>query len=102
MPYEQARDPFGNTARSMAAPASTALLLSPSDAAELGSYPKALRIYVPLSLGEAAVRVTPVLASDDGPVTLTFLAGVFTEPLAIRKLWSTGTTAGVVVHGYGI
>lgn len=102
MAYEQARDPFAGTSRGIEGPASTALLLTPSDGADLGSYARALRIYVPLSLGAASVRITPALAADDTPVTLTFLAGVFIEPLAIRKLWSTGTTPAVVVHGYGV
>lgn len=102
MSYDREKDPFADRARSMAAPASAARLLTPSDTQELDFYPKALRVYLPLSLGEATIRVTPLLAADDAAVTLTFLTGVFTEPLAIRRLWSTGTTPGVVVHGYEV
>jgi len=100
--YDREKDPFADRARSMAAPASGARLLTPSDTQELDLYSKALRVYVPLSLGEATIRVTPLLAADEAAVTLTFLTGVFTEPLVIRKLWATGTTPGVVVHGYEV
>ena len=102
MAYDRDRDPFTGTSRGIDGPASTALLLTPSDGTDLAIYARALRVYVPLSLGEATVRVTPALSADETPVTLSFFAGVFVEPLAIRKLWSTGTTSGVVVHGYGV
>ena len=46
-------------------------------------------------------RVTPIdAASDDDYITLKFPTGLWIEPIAVRRVWSTGLTAGIEIHGY--
>ncbi|MCA0405379.1 MAG: hypothetical protein LCH39_04435 [Proteobacteria bacterium] len=99
--YDPARNPSASYARSAGDPAGSAIDIVPNDAANLTSYVKALRIYVPATLAEATVRVTPTLAEDDASfVTLRFPAGVSYEPLSVRRVWATGTTPEAELHGY--
>lgn len=99
--YDPVRNPSASYARGAGDPASSAIDIAPSDANNLASYVKALRVYVPASIGEASVRVTPTLAEDDASyVTLRFPAGVSYEPLSVRRVWATGTTPEAELHGY--
>jgi hypothetical protein len=99
--YEPNKNPFATQLRAMGEPAVDVQRLTPSDSADTNPYCKALRVFVPASTEEATVRVTPMLAADDAnTVTLRFPSGVSYEPLAIRRLWSTGTSAGIEIHGY--
>ncbi|NWG26794.1 MAG: hypothetical protein HXY30_20640 [Pseudorhodoplanes sp.] len=104
MPYDPTRDAFASVNASFSAQARLAELVTPSDAADLVRYAKALRIYVPASVagGVGAVRVTPLNAADGDSVTLKVPPGVTIEPLAVRRVWSTGTSAGIEVHAYTV
>lgn len=58
----------------------------------------ALRVY---SAAGCTVRVVPLNAgADTDTVDLSFGAGAFTEPLAVRLVKSTGLSGSPVVHGY--
>lgn len=99
--YNAALDTFSGYARSPDSVALDAAAVAPSDAANLASYAKALRVYVPATMASATLRVTPVHAADDAnTVTLSFISGVHYEPLAVRRVWATGTSAGIEIHAY--
>lgn len=101
--YDPQKDGAASLARGSCSPGGVAARLMPNDVDDLVIYPKALRVYVPSSLGEATLKVTPLMAADDAAtVTLKFPAGLFYEPLGIRKLFATGTTAGIEIHGYTV
>lgn len=107
MAYSQTRDTMTRTDGST--PGRNITLITPDDANDLATYPKALRVYVPAAISEATLRVTPARAAaeanaaDQTPsVLLKFPSGVTVEPLQVRKVWAADLTAGgVVVHGYG-
>jgi hypothetical protein len=48
------------------------------------------------------VTVTPKRGSDAAPVTFKFPPGVFQLPLSVRRVWATGTTAGIEIHAYSM
>ncbi len=103
MPYDQASDRFHGSSASPSAPARACVAVTPSDASNLAAYAKALRIFVPddISGGVATVVVTPLLAANDvDTVTLQVPPGVSIEPLAVRRVWATGTSAGIDIHAY--
>jgi hypothetical protein len=52
--------------------------------------------------GVGNVKVTPLNAADGDSVTLKALPGVTIEPLAVRRVWSTGTSAGLEIHAYTV
>ena len=91
------------SALALALPARACVAVTPSDAANLAVYAKALRVYVPANIsgGVATVVVTPLLAASDGDtVTLSLPPGIAIEPLAVRRVWATGTSAGIAIHAY--
>ncbi len=101
--YLPQNDPNASRSRSAAEPAGDAVLIIPNNAIDLPAYAKAMRVHVPATLSEASLRVTPTLAKDDSlHVTLRFPSGLFYEPLSVRKVWATGTTAGIEIHGYTV
>lgn len=105
MPYDPTRDMFASTNASFSSPARLAELVTPSDSEDLARYAKALRIYVPASVagGIGSVRVTPLkAAADSDTVTLKALPGISIEPLAVRRVWATGTSAGVEIHALSV
>ena len=82
-------------------PATEALLVAPSDGADLPVYAKALRVFVPASLSQATLRVTYIDAPGDSDIVdLTFPPGLTVEPSAVRRIWASGTTPGLVIHAY--
>ena len=105
MAYDPTKDTYRNQSASFASQARLGVAVTPSDSQALATYAKALRIYVPSSVagGVATVRVTPVQAANDtDTVTLSFVPGVAIEPMAVRQVWSTGTTSGVEIHAYTV
>lgn len=95
--YDSSHDIFSLVAASATSPARLATLVTPSDTANLAPYAKALRVYA--ATGPATIRITPLRAADDDDtVTLTIVAGVTIEAIAARRVWSTGTSAGLVIH----
>jgi hypothetical protein len=103
MSYDPSKDPFHDTSASPVTPATLCMAVTPSDSTDIEPYPKALRIYVPADVdgGVGSVKVTPKRAADDAPVTLKYPPGVYQLPLSVRRVWATGTSAGVEVHAFG-
>ncbi|MCA0399822.1 MAG: hypothetical protein LCH38_03300 [Proteobacteria bacterium] len=101
--YNPAADPFQGYARSPEAVAFDAVPVTPADGANLAAYAKALRIFVPAATASATLRVTPLHAADDAnTVTLSFPSGVHYEPLCVRRVWATGTSAGIEIHAFTV
>ena len=101
MPYQSARDPLSGLASSLSSPARRVVLLVPSDVADLDPYAKALWVHVPAAVagGGPTVRVTAVGAADGESVDLYAPPGLMPlPPFQARKVWATGTTAGVRVY----
>jgi hypothetical protein len=100
--YNAQLDPDALSARGPGGPASDIDLVQPSDTADLALYCRALRVHVPIAVGEATLRVTPLAAGDDAEtVTLRFAgAGTYHEPISVRRVWQTGTSPGIEIHGY--
>lgn len=72
------------------------VLITPNDTTKIAF--DALRVY---SAAGCVVRVTPYEATNDSDTEdLTFPAGTFIEPCAVRLVWTTGTTGTPVIHGY--
>lgn len=102
MPYDPARDPARALAVSASSPARLLRRVTPSDAADLSVYAKSLWVHVPGTLTEATIRVTCVGAADGETVDV--LAGPGLQPLPpaqVRRVWSTGTTAGLAIYALG-
>lgn len=100
MPYVASADPHAFTSTDAGKPSRRLSLLAPTDSADLSTYARALRIWVPSTLASATVRVTPIHAADGETVDLTFPTGLTYEPTGVRRLHATGTTAGLLIHGY--
>lgn len=104
MAYDPTKDQYRDRT-AFTGPARKLAEVTPSDAAQLPTYAKALRVYVPATVedGVATVVVTPIAAADDNDtVTLTFVPGVTIEPVGVRKVWASGTTEGVEIHAYTV
>ena len=101
MPYQADRDAYASVATGQSTPARFITAVTPSDSTDLTLYAKALRISVPDATSNPTIRVTPVEAvSDSDTVTLPLPAGVTIEPLSVRRVWATGTSAGLTIHAY--
>ncbi len=102
MAYDTARDPLRGHAASASSPARLVRVLVPSDTLDLDPYAKSLWLYVPPDVagGVASVRVTAAgTANDADTVEFRALSGLQPlPPVQIRRVWSTGTTAGVILY----
>lgn len=75
----------------------TAFLVTPSDTVDLAVYAIGLRIWNPNATA-STVRLETV---DGNDVTLTVPAtSLIVEPISVARVYTTNTTAGVVIHGY--
>lgn len=101
MPYDPARDPMRGHAASLTSPTRRLAEVTPADAADLAVYAKALWVFVPEDVagGVGTVRVTPVGAGDGESVDVRALPGLQPlPPCQVRRVWATGTSAGVRVY----
>lgn len=97
MAYTASQDPY-KPSDSAADPSKSMVLITAADSDLTGNYPKALRIF---STAGCVVRVTPAKAARDADtMDLTYPAGIFVEPLTVRRVWTTGTTGSPIIHGY--
>lgn len=71
--------------------------ITPSDSNTLAF--DALRVY---SAAGCTIRVTAFneTSIDTDYVLLTFPAGLFVEPLSVKRVWNTGLTGSPTIHGY--
>jgi hypothetical protein len=98
MPYDAARDPWHRRALSPGALGRAGALVTPNDAADLPRYAR-LRVFVPAVLASAEIRILPVDAADDAPLTLPLPPGqVSVLEFLVRRVLATGSTAGLVIH----
>lgn len=98
MTYSAAADPFSSMSVTREAPAQAAVKLTTSmlsDTAPLATCAKALRVWNGSSAA-VTLMVTPLMSSSDlaaDAVPITVPAGtVCPEPIAVRRIWSTGST----------
>lgn len=98
MPYDPSRDPWRGVAVSPVGLGRNGGAVTPSDAVDLGRYAR-IRVFVPTDVTGAAVRVLPVQAADDAPLTLPLPSGqVSILEYVVRRVLETGTTSGLVIH----
>lgn len=98
MPYDAAKDPWHRRAFSPGALGRAGALVTPNDAADLPRYAR-LRVFVPAVLASAEIRILPVDAADDAPLTLPLPPGqVSVLEFLVRRVLATGSTAGLVIH----
>jgi hypothetical protein len=84
-------------ARDLNLACSSIFLITPSNSADLTSYAVALRIWNPNGTASTIALETV----DGDSVTLTVPATSLTiEPLYVAKVLSTGTSGGLIIHGY--
>ena len=98
----QQTNPFVDYGTSPDTPATAAMAITPNDTTDLAIYAKAIRV---LNTGStsATLRVTPVNHTADdasGAIDLIFPPGLWVEPLAVRRIWSTGTGATISAIAY--
>lgn len=93
-------NPLRSHVPSRGSPATRAVPVAASDAADLATYAKALRVFNPAGAA-ATVRVTYAEeANDQATVDLVFPPGLTIEPSAVRRVWKTGTGAGLSIIAY--
>ncbi|MFT0860925.1 hypothetical protein [Ancylobacter sp. G4_0304] len=98
MPYDSAKDPWRGVAVSPTGLGRAGTLVTPSDTLDLARYAR-LRVFVPASLASAQIKLLPVNAADDAPLTLPLPTGQASVPeYLVRRVYATGSTAGIVVH----
>ena len=107
MTYDRTRDPYATHAPSGPTQALAAVKLTAamvSDTADIATYAKALRVWNGSSAA-VTLMVTPLMAASDlaaAAVPITVPAGaVMLEPIAVRRVWSTGSTGLVSALGAG-
>ncbi|MFG1350280.1 hypothetical protein [Xanthobacter autotrophicus] len=101
MPYDPARDPLKGFAASLSSPARQLVRITPADGADLATYAKALWVFVPEDVAEgvATIRITPVAGGDADTVDVLALPGLQPlPPCQVRRVWATGTTAGLSIY----
>ena len=84
-------DKFSSLADSITAPVSNAFEITPNDTTDLN--------YVTRGLYVSAVADVVVDMNDSGTVTLTNLAPGVLHPLRVRRVYATGTSAGLTIIG---
>lgn len=77
--------------------ATKVLVITPDDDADLSQVCKALRIYNP---NDVAATIH-LLTTGGSEVTLTIPSKtLWTEPTVVEKVFETGTTVELIIHGY--
>jgi hypothetical protein len=90
-------NPFEHYGPSLQNSATKSVAIVPSDVSELTRAIKGLRIWNPTA-SPADVTVT---TSGGSTVTFTVPANsVIIESLVIVQVWATGSTVGLILHGY--
>lgn len=100
MPYSASSDPHAYSTTDAGTPSRRLAVITPSDTADLAIYARALRIWVPSALTSATLRLTPIHADDGETVDLIVPPGLTYEPTGARRILATGTTSGIVIHGF--
>jgi hypothetical protein len=89
-------NPYFNTGPNLQNAATRLIAISQDDVNNLSQVCKGLRIYN--SGAAATIRITTAGGDD---VTLNIPAAtLWIEEVVVSKVWDTGTTDGLVIHGY--
>ena len=87
MPYDRSKDPYAGLTPTRSSPARRAVLISPEDDTDLAVYPKSVWA------NEAGyVNCVPVTNDDDEEPVLIYVNAGQALPVAVRQIWTTGTT----------
>lgn len=98
MPYDAARDPWHGVAVSPIGLGRNGAAVTPSDAVDLTRYAR-IRVWAPADLATAQVTILPIDAADGSAITLPLPIGqVSVLQYLVRRVLTTGTTAGLVIH----
>jgi hypothetical protein len=98
MPYDPVKDPWRGVAGSMSGFGRAGALVVPDDANDLARYAR-IRVFAPVTLPAAQIRILPANALDAAPLTLPLPVGqVSVLEFLVRRVFATDTTAGVVIH----
>lgn len=90
-------NPYGNTGPNLENASIHPYLITPDDANDLPRVCKALRIYNPTT---AAVTVT-LTSTGGSTITLDIPAStLWIEEIVTQKVFATGTSVGITIHGY--
>lgn len=90
-------DPYKKDTPGMSDPAKNLILITPDDENDIPVGVKALRIFN----SNGTTSTVAVITATGDAVSLNIPAlSLWSEPLRIERLMDTGTSAGVIVHGY--
>jgi len=98
MPYDAAKDPWRGSAISPAGLGRSGAVVAPHDGDDLPRYAR-IRVFAPATLASAQIRVLPVGNADAAPLVLALPVGVpVVLEYMVRRVFATGTTAGLDIH----
>lgn len=90
-------DPYARDTPGVSDPANDIFLITPDDGENLERAVKALRIWNP---AEEVATISGVTIKDTA-FTITVPAGsLWVEPIRAKAINATGTSVGLVIHGY--
>lgn len=90
-------DPYKKDTPGMSDPAKNLILITPDDDNDIPVGVKALRIF---NSNASTATIAVITATGDEAAFSIPALSLWSEPLRINRLMDTGTSAGVVVHGY--
>lgn len=91
------KNPYLNHGPNLVNSATSVFAIAPSDDADLPKVIKALRVWNP----DAAAATIHYRTVDGDEVTVSVPAStLWTEPAVMDKVFATGTSATLVLHGY--
>jgi hypothetical protein len=90
-------NPYGNTGPNLENASIYPYLIAPDDGADLPRVCKALRIYNPTA-GAVTVKLT---STGGSTITITIPPStLWVEEIVTQKVFLTGTSVGITIHGY--
>lgn len=90
-------DPYKNDVPGVESPAANIIEITPSDSDEIVVGVKSLRLFN----NSPTLATISVETSVGEQITLPIPGGAFyVEPLRVRKVFFTGTSASLIIHGY--
>lgn len=92
------RNPYENHGPNLANSATKMFVIIPLDDTDLERVCKSIRIWNPDAANAATIRFS-TLDGDDITVNVPPMS-VWTEPCVITRVHATGTSAGLIIHGY--
>jgi hypothetical protein len=97
MPYNPSKLPSGPGADYSQLGLAGALV-TPSDTTDFDRYTR-IRVWAPEATASPKITVLPARNADEAPITLDLPPGLVSVlEYVVRRVLSTGTTAGLVIH----